>query len=376
MSSYRRIKHVDVNEYTGFVMRLLDNPGEIWWHAYDQQISNSARSVLLVLHSMNGKCSFDRLEKAYVALDAHRGQKYGYAIRPGSWRSALRELTDAFVSSTGSGLTFINPSVGDLMNKVLNSEPENAVDIVSAATEFQQYQRVCTIARSSDANELHSYLNSNAQKLAPSIEILAGLNQSYKYETSELWFTQSLDYRVATLLEFADSSQSPAILKIAVDLMGKEMAEDDSMDVDPRLKILNIIENAGWEKIQNLYNLHSALKAKMLNPDTSHAWSAEIFSIAEYSIDNLLWSDADEKSFEALCEYYFSDCFTDELSGCSEIQEFESLAQTVQEIGEANGWDVSAELSSIHEPLDEMTRQEEMRADATQGEWRGGGQWW
>jgi len=44
LSSFRRIRNVPVPQYRKFVQNLLNDPSEIWRHAYEQEITDAARS--------------------------------------------------------------------------------------------------------------------------------------------------------------------------------------------------------------------------------------------------------------------------------------------------------------------------------------------
>ena len=68
LSSYRRLKQVTVERYRGFVDNLLRDPSEIWHHAYEQEISEAGRSVLLAMRTLGGQCGGRVLEGAFGPL--------------------------------------------------------------------------------------------------------------------------------------------------------------------------------------------------------------------------------------------------------------------------------------------------------------------
>jgi hypothetical protein len=57
LSSFRRVRKVPVKMYRPFVENLLRDPSEIWRHAYEQEISDAGRSILLTLFSLGGKAA-------------------------------------------------------------------------------------------------------------------------------------------------------------------------------------------------------------------------------------------------------------------------------------------------------------------------------
>lgn len=97
LSSFRRVKETSIDGYQHFVRALLRDPSEIWRHAYEQEISNAGRSLLLALFSLGGRINIDALEKAFTTLHEVRSSKYGYIRRPEDFRVAARELAGGFI---------------------------------------------------------------------------------------------------------------------------------------------------------------------------------------------------------------------------------------------------------------------------------------
>lgn len=60
------------------VRRILDNPEQLWQIAFEQQISEPSRSLLLALYSLGGHARLDRLEQAWSAIHQYRSTKYNW----------------------------------------------------------------------------------------------------------------------------------------------------------------------------------------------------------------------------------------------------------------------------------------------------------
>jgi hypothetical protein len=58
-------KEVDASNYTQLFLDKLNNPDEIWAHAYDYQIDHSSQLLLLVLASLHHEVSLKDLGKAF-----------------------------------------------------------------------------------------------------------------------------------------------------------------------------------------------------------------------------------------------------------------------------------------------------------------------
>lgn len=154
LTSPRRIKAHGDGPYQSFAKGLLNDPSAIWRFAYERQISHAARSLLLVLHSLEGRASHSSLSHAFTRLHAERSRKYRFATSPGDLRSALRVLNGSFVALENGAVLFLDPSVRDLMNSVLLDEPENTLDILNSARFMLQVNTVWTIAETSDGEHV------------------------------------------------------------------------------------------------------------------------------------------------------------------------------------------------------------------------------
>jgi hypothetical protein len=103
LSSYRRLRAVPVERYRTFVDNLLRDPSEIWRHAYEQEITEAGRSMLLALRSLGGKSVAQALRAAFSALHPTRAARYHFSTRSEDFHSSLREVATA--SSNRQGRT-------------------------------------------------------------------------------------------------------------------------------------------------------------------------------------------------------------------------------------------------------------------------------
>ncbi len=99
----------------------LNNPVKIWQHAFENQISQISRSLLLVMATMNEPILIDKLELAINSF-------LGYDIDSIVLKSSIKELESTFIStikdySHKQLIDYANPSVKDfLINYLRNNE--------------------------------------------------------------------------------------------------------------------------------------------------------------------------------------------------------------------------------------------------------------
>ncbi len=173
LSSFRRLRNVPVARYRAFIDELLRDPSEIWRHAYEQEITDAGRSMLMAIHSLGGKAAGIALKPAFMTLHQHRARRYGFSTRPEDFRSALREIAGAFIKPYGShGVEVIDPSVLDLLNSVMRAASDNAVDVVAGGASFDQVERIWSFAKADKGSAVLEALRQKAGQLVGSVERL------------------------------------------------------------------------------------------------------------------------------------------------------------------------------------------------------------
>jgi len=84
-------------------MRVLENPEELWRIAFEREISDPARSLLVALYSLGGAAELHQLEEVWRELHQHRSRKYNLKMAPEDWRRALQELEGGFLAFERGG---------------------------------------------------------------------------------------------------------------------------------------------------------------------------------------------------------------------------------------------------------------------------------
>ncbi|MCW3000542.1 MAG: hypothetical protein JWN65_4091 [Solirubrobacterales bacterium] len=131
----QRVGNDENAEYLGFAVGVLDNPDLIWRHAFEHQLDDRQRAVLVALASMPTKVTPDDLESAFGGLSDAGGRAF---------RRALRVLDDSFVSTHREvNHTFvepINPSIDDFVASWLVESPDEVARAIDGAMFFAQLQ--------------------------------------------------------------------------------------------------------------------------------------------------------------------------------------------------------------------------------------------
>ncbi len=210
LSTYQRIRDTPLKGYQNFIRGLLENPAEIWRHAYEKQISDAARSVLLALYSYGSKRGSVLLQVAFEKLHGLRGARYGFRTDPSDWRHAVRELNGSFVRS-GSEIEVLDPSVTDVLNTLVQQDPANAIDIIEGSVRFEQARRIWDFGRSRLGGAVMAYLGRDPARTGAAFLSLMEAPNRREFQSGIAYFDDSDELRLATLIDVADALQDKSI---------------------------------------------------------------------------------------------------------------------------------------------------------------------
>ncbi len=117
------IGEIDSVNYLELFLRNLDNPVEIWRHAFRNQLSDRARHVLFILTTMPTESLMADLESAFSSFHSYQCSRFGIVHSTTDFKAALKELDGTFIAARtirGSVLIrFQNPSIRDFMQNLL-----------------------------------------------------------------------------------------------------------------------------------------------------------------------------------------------------------------------------------------------------------------
>jgi hypothetical protein len=117
------IGNIPPSDYRVLFLRKLDNPVEIWDHAFRNQLSDKARHLLFVLTTMPRESLMPDLENAFEAFHLRQCKKFGIAYSTTDYNTALRELDGTFIATRKIRefvlVRFQNPSIRDFMQHLL-----------------------------------------------------------------------------------------------------------------------------------------------------------------------------------------------------------------------------------------------------------------
>jgi len=373
LSTYRRLKAVPVDGYQAFVTRLLHDPSEIWRHAYERQISDAGRSLLLTMFSFGGKAGDALLREGFASLHAHRAQKYGLPRRPGDYTTARAELHGAFVRPTGvETIEFINPSMLDWLNRVVRTEPDNAIDLIVGSVRFTQIAQVWSFVQSAVGGATRDALRRDVALIAPQIGALATAQRAIPHEKGVLFVAPSYEERLATMIRMADALRARVLLPVIEGIIARirEERSETLCEIDDTISAVKAFESASWAELQRFAPFFDDCAGELVASAEHSCGSSELRALLEQYEDAQTPSHPFKESLKTAFEGFLGSYLSDEIRNCQSEQDFDGLIDHLEYFGRTFAVEVDNQIASVNEARDEYVDYEEQRADQQMEEYK------
>lgn len=359
-STYRRLKEVSVGGYRQFVTQLLEDPAEIWRHAFEQQISEAGRSLLLTLFSFGGRIDEAILREGFAVFHAHRAQTYGFQRCPEDYIRARTELREAFVRATASGeIEVINPSVIDWLNCVLCNVPENAVDLIMGAARFSQISRIWSFVQSAVSGESREALRQNIAQLAPKIGELSTTERATPHVKGGSYLAPSYEKRLATLISMADTLHVAELLP-AIEGVIARIEEERSKtfcDIEDTIAALKAYDQVEWEELRCLSPFFKDCVYKIIaSAEHDCDLSELLYFLDEYDIPV-----TQHHPLKTTFENFLTNRLSEEIRSCLSDSHYDRLIEDIEYLGQTIGVDVNHYISLLRTARFNHVEDEEYR---------------
>lgn len=379
LSRYTNLRTVPARAYQSEVLRVLENPEQLWQVAFERQISDSSRSVLLALYSLGGSARLDLLEEAWRALHPYRAKKYNWQTAPRDWRRSLQELEGGFLAFEMGDASFVNPSVKDFFDSIVVADVEHIDDILSSACLFEQVVHIWSLSGSEKGDALRGRFNQSPQHLVQAVKENLRKPHQKTIDTGrgaretvgrDVW----PETKLYTIISIADQTRSESAFEEAANYLQDVIRfwENQVMNCRMAVTILHTLDRAKWP-ILSKSDLHSQLKAAMLRELAESSDSSDIHAIAQYAgASNSRWADTDQQILVGCFEHYLSAEFEFELANCDNVSECEELSTRLDYSANWCDVDIGAYEAEIAERISEMgDAEDEDNSDARNWEQSG-----
>ncbi|HEX6717815.1 MAG TPA: restriction endonuclease [Pyrinomonadaceae bacterium] len=142
LTDISRLKDVTARNYVARFLSSLDNPEDLWHHAFTSQLLPESRDLLTILVTLPREVFLDDLESAF-RLYRRKNVRNGNPHKPSeAFKRALKELDGNFIATDKSGdhlvVRFQNPSVRDFLQNYLASSVDDLQAMLSSIACFDQ----------------------------------------------------------------------------------------------------------------------------------------------------------------------------------------------------------------------------------------------
>ena len=374
LSSYRRVKVVSFSNYKQFVKNLLNNPAEIWMHAYENQISDAGRSLLLTIFSYEGRVNTSLLESTFRTIHQLRGHKYGFVLKPNDYKLALKELVGAFIKNERPGVVeVIDPSVLDLLNEITRENPDNVIDLINSANNFTQIKNIWSFAKSTSSGKILEKIIENSHNLLTTLNRVAFLRRVHiTADGTKVYTGLSFEERLSTLINITDSIKDPKFLDLIknLHLRLKQEWNEEYVDISSGIEILRAHNGINWSEIDNLSDLFIECRDTILN-NISYGCSSEDLREFIGVIDSYELNEEHVLiSLKTSLNKYLQDYFADELRQLNSSSQFDSLLDDLIAFQSTLGINTENEQALTIEARDQFEENQSAYGDHMQDEWK------
>ena len=358
LSSYVRVKNVLPGKYRAYISSLLSSPKSIWSHAFENQISNAARDVLLALYTIGGDTQLVDLEQAFLALHRYRAEKYNERTAPGDFRRALAELDGGFLLYGDNRACFLNPSVREFVGEFIGEDGDTADDLLASAIRFCQVVILWKLAQVCEKGALATILKEKEGLL---FDVLRRLLPRPVFKRIELgdrrWVRQPIDITIEDRIEFlirlAINRCSARFADLAV-RGAEELVKRWHKEVPDFGAICGLLEEIcknKWFLAHGGSKAYRTLVNNLMN-ELGSAWAEDWLGMIEFTSNAHDWLDCDGDRFNEELGTYCRSGVYDEISECSDFDQMSTLADFLQELSGRYGLDLGRAIECLQERMD------------------------
>ena len=373
LSSHVRVRRISVAEYQAFVRSLLNDPAEIWRHAYEQEISEGARSILLTLYSLGGEANEETLRTAFVRLHRERCRRYSISRRPEDFRNALRELLGSFVrlGERKATIEVLDPSVLDLMDTVVSEVADNAIDIVAGAQTFEQLVWVWNLSKTGKGRSVIPYLKQEAARLKLKVEECMLAHNTDVQGMGSNYVRVPLERRLPIIVDMANEINGEDFTGLILQLFEQMMQGWESCGplFDDARKVLEALEQSQTLAIAEVNRMTESVRAKLLRWTEEGCFTDDLVTMTLMADDFETPEDVKETVRKGFLEYKIQ-LFDQELEQCRTVEHFDELADRLYDLCVVTGLDVDRLVDSVGEAKEEFEQEQSDWGDFLYDQWK------
>ena len=132
--------------YLDFITSNLNNPEQIWSHAYKEQFTTEEKILLKAIFSLERNTNFETVKQIFNEFLSFETQHYNYVPIANPFDTACRKLLDGIVfreiiiDPASDDISFINPSINDFLINYFIINEEDRLKLFQASNHLIQFE--------------------------------------------------------------------------------------------------------------------------------------------------------------------------------------------------------------------------------------------
>ncbi|MDE2253403.1 MAG: restriction endonuclease [Betaproteobacteria bacterium] len=363
LASLTRLRSPPPEQYRQSITDLLQAPETLWAHAFDTQISDAGRDLLLTLYCLGEWTDVVDLEPAFDALHLGNSERYNRPRGPGDFRAALQELDGAFLSYSSGHAEFINPSIRDFVAGVICRTPVIAFDIASSAVRFKQVTSLWSLATERNDQPLFAALSADDARLRLLFQrVLYG--ESMRWEKTPRGrighpVDAGEEARLARLVEICDALRSRTFVQLCEQYAAHLVArwEKHWFPISSALRALDAMNGKDWYLSnggQAIYRVILDVVLTRLALADANDW----LTLLNFPDSAVEWLETDGSKLSEALDHYRREGVREAFDNCSDPNDLNELRNSLNELTQRYGLDFARILSSIDQAIAERDERE------------------
>jgi len=138
---------VPKGKFMEFVSRNLENPEEVWRHAYEQQLSAEEVILLHIIYSQKQNTQIDDTRLLFDNMLQYEVASFNHRPTINPFINACKKLLDGIlkkevtISSKLELINFINPSINDFLNNYFLANNEARWKLIRGSKNIEQFEQ-------------------------------------------------------------------------------------------------------------------------------------------------------------------------------------------------------------------------------------------
>ena len=374
LTSPEWIGKVSVVDYPTFFLATLENPTEIWNHAFRQQLSTAARHLLLVLTTLRRAVRLDDLRTAFSAFHEAECRRLCTPRTAQDFLNALKELDGTFVHTSRvdeqTVIEFSNPSIRDFLQNII-AAGEWLPALIEMFVFFEQPQWLVSIEQDDNSKLPKEEIRRYAVDIAGAMRRTFTNSSCTIYVLGrEMWrrieeVSEDLTLRLATCISYLREHApdevwiADKLQWLAAQVKQQKIRPHQFADTLEDFISLNVFETDAGHTLAN-----SLKDIALSSPDSMEEFEG-LAILLKHLPATFSWSEkrTAASAYSDFAERYAAD---HDIDGPDEIRQ---AASQLEELGRSFGVDVREYEESMREQAEE--KEKEMTWDRDDDERRG-----